>query len=104
MSPASRITGTVVQLGARLLALLISLILLAIGTYFLYRGYQLIVLGGSLYYLIAGVALLATAYLLARADARAGILFAAFFILTMAWAIVESGFQFWPLAVPAWRS
>ncbi|WP_313200168.1 PQQ-binding-like beta-propeller repeat protein [Rhizobium sp.] len=98
MSPASRITGTVVPLGARLLALLISLVLLAMGAYFLYGGYQLIVLGGSLYYLIAGIALIATAYLLARADARAGILFAVFFILTMIWAIVESGFQFWPLA------
>lgn len=48
-------------------ALLIGIVLLALGAYFLFGGYQLMVLGGSLYYLVAGIVLIATAYLLARA-------------------------------------
>lgn len=98
MSSISTGPGTKVPSGARLFAFFLALIIFAIGTYFLYGGYQLMVLGGSLYYLVAGIALIATAYLLARADARAGYLFAAFFVVTLLWALWESGLQFWPLA------
>ncbi|RYD21384.1 MAG: membrane-bound PQQ-dependent dehydrogenase, glucose/quinate/shikimate family, partial [Spirochaetia bacterium] len=98
MSPASSITNTQLSLGARLFALLIGLVLLALGAYFLYGGYQLMVLGGSLYYVVAGIVLIATACLLARADVRAGYLYVAFFVATLVWALWESGLQFWPLA------
>lgn len=61
-------------------------------------GLWLIVLGGSAYYLLAGLALLATAYLLARRRPSALWLYAALLIATMIWAIAEVGFDFWALA------
>jgi quinate dehydrogenase (quinone) len=77
---------------------LLGVILLLVGAYFLYGGYQLIALGGSAYYLIAGVVLIAAAVLLFRKDVRVGHLYLAFFVVTIAWALWETGLQFWPLA------
>lgn len=98
MLSVSDVNGTKVSMGARLYALALAVVLLAIGAYFLYGGYQLLVLGGSLYYLVSAAALIATAYFLARADVRAGYVFAAFYLVTLLWALWEVGLQFWPLA------
>lgn len=55
-------------------------------------------LGGSLYYLIAGIGILATGALL-MADRPAALwVFAAVLIGTLAWAVAEIGFDWWPLA------
>ncbi|HEY9214947.1 MAG TPA: membrane-bound PQQ-dependent dehydrogenase, glucose/quinate/shikimate family [Ancylobacter sp.] len=75
-----------------------SVILLVLGGYFIYGGIRLIALGGSLYYLPAGIALVVTAILLYRADLRGAYLYAIFYALTVAWALWEAGLQFWPLA------
>lgn len=72
--------------------------MLLVGAYFIYGGAKLISLGGSLYYLPAGIALIASAVLLLRSDLRGAYLYAAFFLVTVLWALWESGLQFWPLA------
>lgn len=55
-------------------------------------------LGGSTYYLIAGVALLLTAWLLARGRAEALWVYAALLLGTIVWALWEAGLDFWSLA------
>lgn len=84
--------------GLRIYAGLLALALAAIGAYFLYAGVQLLSLGGSVYYVPAGVVLLATAVLLFRLDMRAAWLYAVFLVLTALWAVWEVGLAFWPLA------
>ncbi|MDN5567919.1 MAG: glucose/quinate/shikimate family membrane-bound PQQ-dependent dehydrogenase, partial [Paracoccus sp. (in: a-proteobacteria)] len=52
----------------------------------------------SLYYLVVGIALLATAWLLFRRKAVSLWLYAAIVIGTLAWAVWEVGFDWWQLA------
>jgi quinoprotein glucose dehydrogenase len=61
-------------------------------------GAWLVALGGSLYYLIAGIALLVTGWLLAIRRAEAIWVYAALLLGTMIWAIWEVGLDFWSLA------
>ncbi|MDA8522880.1 glucose/quinate/shikimate family membrane-bound PQQ-dependent dehydrogenase [Acidovorax sp. NCPPB 4044] len=61
-------------------------------------GGWLVSLGGSPYYLIAGLALLATGVLLARRSAAALWLYAALLLGSTAWAVWEIGVDWWPLA------
>ncbi|WP_092957427.1 glucose/quinate/shikimate family membrane-bound PQQ-dependent dehydrogenase [Paracidovorax konjaci] len=61
-------------------------------------GGWLVSLGGSPYYLVAGLALLATGVLLARRSAAALWLYAALLLGSTAWAVWEIGVDWWPLA------
>ncbi|KQT42917.1 glucose dehydrogenase [Aureimonas sp. Leaf454] len=61
-------------------------------------GIWLAALGGSLYYVVAAVAFLATAGLLAVGSPRALGLYALFVLGTLAWALWEVGLDWWPLA------
>ncbi|MGY4629961.1 glucose/quinate/shikimate family membrane-bound PQQ-dependent dehydrogenase [Bradyrhizobium sp. USDA 4486] len=61
-------------------------------------GIWLAVLGGSFYYLISGLALLLTSWLLARRRAEALWVYAALLLGTMIWAVWEVGLDFWSLA------
>lgn len=82
---------------APLLAL--TVIVMALMAVFLVAGgIWLAMLGGSSYYLIAGVAVLATAWLLAAGRAEALWMYAALLLGTMIWAVWEVGFDFWSLA------
>lgn len=72
--------------------------MLLVGAFFVYGGIKLIALGGSFYYLPAGIALIAAAVLLLRSDMRGAYLYAIFFVVTALWALWEGGLQFWPLA------
>lgn len=58
-------------------------------------GAYLIILGGSWYYLPAGLALLATAFFLFRRSRLAVWIYLATFAITVAWALWESGFNGW---------
>ncbi|HEX5934761.1 MAG TPA: membrane-bound PQQ-dependent dehydrogenase, glucose/quinate/shikimate family [Pseudorhizobium sp.] len=98
MSKTFRTSAAPVGAGPRICASLVGVLSAIVGGYFIYGGIQLLSLGGSLYYLPAGAALVATAILLFRADARAGYVYFAFFLVTIAWALWEVGFHFWPLA------
>lgn len=61
-------------------------------------GAWLVQLGGSWYYVAAGVAWMATGALLWRGKAWALGVFGAYVALTLAWALWESGLDWWPLA------
>jgi quinate dehydrogenase (quinone) len=98
LSSVSDISRTKVSTWVRVYAIVLAVILLLVGAYFLYGGYQLFALGGSAYYLVAGVTLIASAVLLFRADVRVGYLYSAFFLITLVWALWETGLKFWPLA------
>lgn len=80
-------------MAARILAVLIASIGLALtagGAYLLY-------LGGSPYYLVCGVAMVAVSCLLWRTDPRACLLYGLIFLATTVWALWESGLDGWAL-------
>lgn len=78
----------------RMLAAL--LVLLSAGLVWL--GGQLLLAGGTPYYLIAAAALAVTAWLLWRQSARALTVFGALWAGTLAWAVWEAGLDGWALA------
>ena len=61
-------------------------------------GIWLAALGGSIFYIILGVGILATAALLLAQRRSALWLFAIVLIVTLAWAVTEVQFDWWPLA------
>ncbi len=61
-------------------------------------GGRLLSLGGSPYYLLAGLAVGGSAVLLWKGRAEGAWLFAAMLVATTAWAVWESGFDGWALA------
>lgn len=73
------------------IVLFIAALPLAIG------GIQLATLGGSWYYLLTGIALIAVAVLIALRDVRGVALFAAIFLCTVLWSLWEADGEFWPL-------
>lgn len=81
-----------------LLAALAAVLLAAAGLVLLLGGAWLVSLGGSAYYLLIGALLLLTAWLLWRGHEAALPLFALAFAATLAWALWESGLDWWPLA------
>ncbi|MGQ9366871.1 membrane-bound PQQ-dependent dehydrogenase, glucose/quinate/shikimate family [Azospirillum sp. ST 5-10] len=76
------------------MAILLALIGLGVGG----AGVWLIALGGSWYYLVAGLGFLATAALLVRGKAAALWVYALVVLGTLAWAVWEAGLDWWPLA------
>lgn len=79
-------------LGARL----VGLILLVVSVPLLWWGAQLLWLGGSAYYVLAGFALLASAVLLFLRRAAGAWLYALILCVTIIWALYEAGARFWP--------
>jgi quinoprotein glucose dehydrogenase len=71
---------------------------LLLGLVILGAGGWLAVLGGSVYYVILGAALVVDAVLLWRGHRFAYPLYALVILVTMVWALGEVGFNFWPLA------
>jgi quinoprotein glucose dehydrogenase len=61
-------------------------------------GAWLAALGGSLYYVIAGIGILITGVLLILGRRSALLVYAAVLIGTLVWAVSEVGFDWWPLA------
>ncbi|CAI2476791.1 glucose/quinate/shikimate family membrane-bound PQQ-dependent dehydrogenase [Serratia plymuthica] len=79
------------------LVIITALFAVLSGLYLLAGGIWLAKLGGSLYYIIAGVVLLVTAWLLFRRRATALLLYALFLLGTTVWALWEVGPDFWAL-------
>ncbi|MBN9161748.1 MAG: hypothetical protein J0I07_12350, partial [Myxococcales bacterium] len=71
----------------RILGVAIALL----GCFFAVEGGVLASLGGSLYYVIAGVAMIASGILIARDDPRGRWLYILIWLGTLAWAIWEVG-------------
>jgi len=76
---------------------LLGLVFLATGLFFAIGGAKLLALHGSPYFLIAGLAIVASAIQFMRLKPSAVIVYAAAFAGTLAWALTEVGFDFWPL-------
>ncbi|MGG2474083.1 glucose/quinate/shikimate family membrane-bound PQQ-dependent dehydrogenase, partial [Rhizobium sp. BR5] len=60
-------------------------------------GSELVMLGGSFYYVLSGLAFLLTAVLLFKRNRAALHVYAVFIVATLAWAIWEVGFDWWQL-------
>ncbi|HEY1611485.1 MAG TPA: glucose/quinate/shikimate family membrane-bound PQQ-dependent dehydrogenase [Paraburkholderia sp.] len=67
------------------------------GLYLLIGGIWLSAIGGSVYYVIAGVVLLIIAFLIHRRSGAALVLYALLLVCTVVWAVWEAGFDFWAL-------
>src|SRR5690349_9512140 len=68
------------------------------GLYLLTGGIWLVTIGGTPYYIVAGIVLLAVAWLIHRGNGLALSLYALLLIGTLIWAVFEAGFDFWALA------
>ena len=77
---------------------LTALVFGAIAVALLGGGVWLAALGGSWYYLLAGLALAFAAALVWRRDTRARWVYALLLIGSLAWALWEAGLDWWPLA------
>jgi quinoprotein glucose dehydrogenase len=77
---------------------LTAVVLLLMGAVLVVGGVWLAALGGSLYYLIAGMTLLLIAWLLWTRRAAALWVYAALLLATIVWAVWEAGLDFWSLA------
>lgn len=76
----------------------VALVLLAFGLALAGGGAVLAASGGSLYYLLTGLAFLASSVLLWRGDARGVWVYGAMLVWTVAWSFWEVGFVGWQLA------
>lgn len=74
-------------------ALIMSLLGIALAA----GGGWLVWLGGSPFYLLLGLALLTTGWLVRAQGAVARFLYGAIILATLAWALLEVGFDWWPL-------
>src|SRR3546814_10525257 len=72
-------------------------VLLATGLSLLWLGATLLMLGGSPYYVLAGVAITLSAILIARRNWSGVWVYAAFWLATLLWALWESGLDGWAL-------
>ncbi len=75
-----------------------SILLAAIAIALIYGGSQLVWLGGSAYYLIAGAALVGVAMLFWQQRREGLVLYAAIIAVTIIWSLWEAGFDPWSLA------
>ncbi|WP_395942826.1 glucose/quinate/shikimate family membrane-bound PQQ-dependent dehydrogenase [Brevundimonas sp.] len=77
--------------------ILLGVVILAAGLFFTIGGAKLASLGGSLYFILAGLALVASGLLIARRRPAGALVFGATFAVTIVWALLEAGLVFWPL-------
>lgn len=71
--------------------------LLAIGLFLAIGGIILITRGGSWYFLVAGVVIIASAIQVARGRSTGAWLFLATFVGTVLWALTDVGLDYWGL-------
>lgn len=76
--------------------ILFGLVLVIIGLSMAYGGIELIGLGGSWYYALAGAGLALSGILYVMRRQLGLWLFVVVFLATVAWALWEAGFHFWP--------
>lgn len=82
--------------GPRWLLPLVGLLLILASLPLLWGGAELIFLGGSWYYLLAGLGVLLTGALFFLRKRLAIGIYAVTFVATVIWALWEAGFSFWP--------
>jgi quinoprotein glucose dehydrogenase len=80
-----------------LILLLTSIVIALMGVGLAAAGAYLVALGGSVYYLLAGLGFLATAILLLLRRPLALVVYGLLTLLSLAWAVWEVGFDWWQL-------
>jgi quinoprotein glucose dehydrogenase len=78
-------------------AIVLAIVIALIGIVLTIGGVWLAVLGGSIYYLIAGIAMLASAWFLFRGRLLGGWIYIGLFILTAIWGFAESRGNAWAM-------
>ena len=81
----------------RLWLVLLGVIVTLAGLFFAVGGGKLVSLGGSWYFLLAGIGLVIAGLLIIRRKPLGALLFGLIFVLSAIWAIWDAGFEFWPL-------
>ena len=76
---------------------LLSALMVVIGLMLGIGGAYLATLGGSVYFLLMGLALIVSAVLIFKGKRSGAWLYAVACILSMIWAVWDAGFTFWPL-------
>jgi quinate dehydrogenase (quinone) len=85
------------SLFARVWFLLLGAVIIAAGLFLAGGGSYLVSLGGSWYFLIAGIALLVSGILTILRRPAGPWIFWLIFVATIPWALWEVGLEFWPL-------
>lgn len=75
-----------------------AVVFILLGLALLVGGAWLLTLGGSFYYLAAGLVLIAVGGLLPFRRVAAQVLYGFFLVFTALWSLWESGYDWWPLA------
>ncbi|MBA1290306.1 glucose/quinate/shikimate family membrane-bound PQQ-dependent dehydrogenase [Pseudomonas japonica] len=83
--------------GGRWLVWIAALGTLVFGLLFTAGGGYLASLGGSWYFLLAGIGMIVSAILLFKRRLWGAWLFAVVMVLSIVWAVVDAGLNFWPL-------
>lgn len=81
-----------------MVAIITGAVLVALGLLTAGGGVWLALLGGSLFYILLAIGLLATGYLLINRDPRARWVYAALLAIDLGWALWEVGSDWWALA------
>jgi quinoprotein glucose dehydrogenase len=85
--------------GARIAQIIFGAILSLLGLYFAGYGGWLVTLGGTFYYLITGVLMIASGVQVARGKASGFLIYLVIWLFTLIWAFAESGLDPWKLEV-----
>lgn len=85
------------QKGLRAWCILLGLIILVVSLYYIVGGVKLLSLGGSSYFVGAGIIMLISAIQLFRRKSSAVAWFAFAFVVTVIWSVYDAGMEFWPL-------
>src|ERR1044072_4681385 len=83
--------------GGGLATAALAVVLILIGVVLVAGGVWLITLGGSWYYALAGIGLIASGGLMLRRKSLGGFLYLGVFALTVLWALWEVGLNGWAL-------
>lgn len=75
-----------------------AVVLILIGLTLAVGGLRLVTLGGSFYYVLAGIAVLASGALLWRRDRRGSLVYGLLLAATVLWSLYEVGTDLWALA------
>lgn len=76
---------------------LLGIIFIIAGLFLAIQGARLILLHGSWYFLLMGIAMLLSGLLLCKLNPLGAWIYGVAYVLTIIWAIWEVGFDYWPL-------
>ena len=87
------------ETNGRLLSIITSILLALTGLFLFFGGAQLLLLGGSWFYIVAGGVMLGAAVSAIWRPGRAAALYAALLVVATLWSLIEVGFDIWGLEV-----